>query len=230
MTKRSIHFHHWGDDIVEISFEENEVMDKVSAARALANTLRATGEWQEVIAGMSVVTIKYDNLTRSCDEAEKLLIEQSGGSHLSQALSASEIVIPICYDAEFAYDLEDLARRLKMESGEILKRHLTQTYTIDMIGFLPGFAYCGTLDPALVLPRKAQPRARVAAGSIGIAGHQTGIYSLDCPGGWSIIGRTPLKLFKPESEFPFLLEAGARLKFQQITRDQFDTILKEQGA
>jgi KipI family sensor histidine kinase inhibitor len=123
------------------------------------------------------------------------------------------VEVPVRYGGEYGTDLESVAARLQLRVEEVIGRHSERIYTIYMMGFTPGFPYMGKLDDALVLPRLETPRTRVPAGTVAIAGSQTGIYSIDSPGGWHLIGWTPLKLFDPESSAPFLFVPGDEVKF-----------------
>lgn len=130
------------------------------------------------------------------------------------------IKIPVCYDEEFATDIKYLADTKNLSINEVVRIHAAKTYRVYMLGFLPGFAYMGELDERIAMPRKPQP-VKIVAGSVGIAGKQTGIYPLASPGGWQIIGRTPLKLFDGNSVDPTLLKAGDFIQFYSITRNDF---------
>jgi len=135
------------------------------------------------------------------------------------------ITIPVCYDAEFAPDMDIVAKHCNLSKAEIIKIHSATSCTVYMIGFVPGFAYMGGMDQQLSTPRKEQPRSMVPAGSVGIAGGQTGIYSIDIPGGWQIIGRTPLQLFDAERSTPSLLKAGDEVSFSPISVQEFHDLL-----
>ena len=130
------------------------------------------------------------------------------------------IRIPVCYDEEYGVDMENIAEVKKLSREEIIKLHCSQLYRIYMLGFLPGFSYMGILDERISMPRKHQPKI-VAAGSVAIVGKQTGIYPLISPGGWNIIGRTPLKLFDLDRESPILLNAGDTVEFYPIEKNEF---------
>ena len=140
-------------------------------------------------------------------------------------LETAQIDIPVCYDAEFAPDLAALAAHSGLSPDEVIARHQARTYQVAMIGFAPGFPYLLGLDPALAMPRLATPRMQVTAGSVGIGGAQAGIYPAESPGGWRIIGRTPLRLFDPAREEPALLAPGQSLRFVAINRSRFDALL-----
>lgn len=131
------------------------------------------------------------------------------------------INIPVCYDKEFGTDLDFIATQNDISVEEIIHLHSSAVYRVYMLGFLPGFAYMGLVNEKISSPRKQQPTP-VEAGSIGIAGRQTGIYPLKSPGGWQIIGRTPLKLFNNEKVNPVLFKSGDHVKFQSITIDEFN--------
>jgi KipI family sensor histidine kinase inhibitor len=129
--------------------------------------------------------------------------------------------IPVCYGGVFGPDLEDVAAHCGLSRGTVIDRHTAVEYRVFMLGFTPGFPYLGELDPILATPRRATPRPKVAAGSVGIAGKQTGIYSLDTPGGWQIIGRTPRRLFDATIPEPCLLRPGDRITFRAIDEAEY---------
>ncbi|MBN1261966.1 MAG: 5-oxoprolinase subunit PxpB [Anaerolineae bacterium] len=139
--------------------------------------------------------------------------------HLVRSLGARPLPegrlheIPVCYGDACGPDLESVARVHSLTVGELIQLHTAPTYRVAMLGFAPGFAYLLGLDERLATPRLATPRTRVPAGSVGIAGVQTGLYALNTPGGWQIIGQTTLTLFDPEREPPFTLQAGDRVRF-----------------
>ncbi len=134
------------------------------------------------------------------------------------------IRIPVCYDFSLAPDLVSLAADHKINVDDVIKLHTGKTYRVFMIGFMPGFAYMGSVDEKIITPRKANPRTSVPAGSVGIAGEQTGIYPFDSPGGWQLIGQTPVKMFDAEKEMPCFLQPGDEVQFYPITKDDFQNI------
>lgn len=134
------------------------------------------------------------------------------------------IVVPVCYDEAFGYDLASLAEEKNISIQSLIQLHSEQEYKVYMMGFLPGFPYMGEVHPKLVAPRKASPRSWVAAGSVGIAGNQTGIYPLDSPGGWQIVGRTPLNLFDLDNDPIFYFTTGNRIRFKPISKEQFNAL------
>jgi len=132
------------------------------------------------------------------------------------------IEIPVCYDDDFAPDLAETAGNLQLSKEALIQLHSSKTYYVYMLGFTPGFPYMGKTDERIVTKRKQQPRLAVVPGSVAIAGEQTGIYPFATPGGWNIIGRTPLQLFDRHKTNPFLLKAGDEVQFKPITQDEFE--------
>lgn len=137
------------------------------------------------------------------------------------------IEIPVVYGGEYGPDIDFVAQHNHLTSEEVINIHTSGTYLIYMLGFTPGFPFLGGLSERLFTPRLKTPRAVVPAGSVGIANNQTGIYPIDSPGGWQIIGRTPIKLYNPDHENPILLKAGNYLKFKRITEAEYREILHQ---
>jgi inhibitor of KinA len=185
----------------------------------------------EAVPAYSSLTIYYDvfQLSKSIP-SDKTVFEWISGELEERLLQPIEpgdkapafIEIPVCYDNEFAPDIEELAKKRGLSVEEVIHIHCSKPYRVYMLGFLPGFSYMGEVDERISIPRKAQPKP-VAAGSIGIAGRQTGIYPLASPGGWQIIGRTPLKLFDAKKEEPALLKAGDTVQFISISKNEFES-------
>jgi len=137
------------------------------------------------------------------------------------------IELPVLYGGEYGSDLEFVAQHNKLSTKEVIKIHSQKEYFIYMLGFSPGFAYLGGMSDKIAAPRLEKPRIKILRGSVGIAGEQTGIYPIESPGGWQIIGRTPIKLFDPQKEPPFLLKSGDYIKFYPINQEQFKEIEKK---
>ena len=132
--------------------------------------------------------------------------------------------IPVCYGGDLGPDLPQVAAFARMSADEVVQRHASATYRVFMLGFVPGFAYLGMVDPDIAMPRRATPRVRVPMGSVGIAGVQTGIYPAETPGGWQLIGQTPVRPFDPRRDDPFLMKAGDAVQFYAIERAEFDRL------
>ena len=138
----------------------------------------------------------------------------------------NSIEVPVCYDQEFAFDLDEVARNAGVHLKEVVDLHCGADYRVHCVGFTPGFPFLGGLPRQLATPRRDVPRKEIPAGSVAIGGRQTGIYPIKSPGGWNVIGRTPLQLFDPQKDPPVLLRAGDRVRFRSITREEFERATK----
>lgn len=183
----------------------------------------------EAVPAYSSLTIYYDLFYLHKKIPASLTVyewmKQQLEEKMQRALPSVEttgrsIKIPVCYDASFAIDIQYMSEVKKTSIEEIVAIHTSKSYKVFMLGFLPGFAYMGEVDERIAMSRKPQPM-NVVAGSVGIAGKQTGIYPLTSPGGWQVIGRTPLKLFDAGNEEPSLLKAGDTVQFYSITRENY---------
>lgn len=145
--------------------------------------------------------------------------EQAEAAHTSSGKVKYRIVdIPVVYGGEEGPDLQEVAEACGLSQEQVIQIHTSALYPVHMIGFMPGFPYLGGMDPRIATPRRSEPRLRVPAGSVGIGGDQTGIYPLDSPGGWNLIGRTVVRLFDPEQESPVLLKPGDQVRFVEVCR------------
>jgi inhibitor of KinA len=157
--------------------------------------------------------------------AQKIHQAISRGGRRKQRDTGTRVVeIPVCYEAEFALDLEEVSRQAQIDPTKIVDLHCAAQYRVNCIGFTPGFPFLSGLDKRLATPRRSIPRKEIPAGSVALAGGQTGIYPMKSPGGWNIIGRTPLRLFDPQKSPPALLHAGDRIRFRAITRSEFEAL------
>ena len=172
------------------------------------------------IASVAVFFATPRDLALSATEIQRALTRRSrpGGKNLKPSLHQ----VPVCYDPEFALDLTEVTEHCRLAPNELVRRHAAAEYRVRCVGFTPGFPYLSGLPRELATPRRATPRTSVPAGSVAIGGAQTGIYPLPSPGGWNIIGRTPLRLFDVTRAPAALLRAGDRLRFIPIDRDQFE--------
>ncbi len=179
----------------------------------------------DIIPAYTTITIIYTKVTYRH-------IQEQVEKHLSNCtkveLLKRNIEIPVCYDSSYGLDIEQLASQKKISVQQLIQMHSQKKYLVYMIGFLPGFPYMASVDEQLQTPRLKNPRTEVLAGSVGIAGEQTGIYPFDSPGGWNIIGRTPLYLFNPANEKPALLQPGDEVSFKPIDKNEFNEISKTQ--
>ncbi|MSU23385.1 MAG: 5-oxoprolinase subunit PxpB [Opitutus sp.] len=177
----------------------------------------------DVVPAFATVTVFYDiahigTYAQLCAELETRA-QRADAALLSVATRTVEI--PVCYGGDFGPDLAEVAARTALTVAEVVALHYGADYLVHAIGFAPGFAYLGGLPEKIHTPRRSTPRTSVPAGSVGIGGAQTGVYPRVTPGGWNLIGRTPLKLFDPANTPPALLGAADRVKFRAITAEEF---------
>jgi inhibitor of KinA len=183
----------------------------------------------DIAVAYNSITVVYDlYLLHTNRETESgfgyvrdLLMEAYRQSGLRSDAAPGLKRIPVCYESPYSPDMEYIMAEKDLSRDRVIALHTGRNYQVYMIGFLPGFPYMAEVDPMLMLLRKATPRGRVEAGSVGIAGVQTGIYPVVSPGGWQIIGRTPLRLFNRESNPPVFLEPGDQVQFYEITSPEF---------
>ena len=194
-----------GDSAINLEFASSISAETSTKIRLAAEGLRAD-PIKGVIELAAKVRGKLRNLTAE-STAVKRIVE-----------------IPVCYGGEFGPDIATVAEHANMSEDEVVRVHSGHDYLIDMLGFLPGFAYLGGLDERLHTPRLATPRTRLEAGSVGIGGAQTGVYPLPSPGGWQIIGRTPVRPYDPDRTPPILYLAGDYLRFVPITPSEYQSI------
>lgn len=215
---------------IELGIGMSEALNKkVLAINKWFNQNNFTG-LKDTIVAYSSLSIMYDpyiiaknySLTGSVFGWIQKKMEQA---YLESSIDHTPAIdmtrIPVCYDEEFGIDLPAVIKSTNLCLEEIVELHVSKIYRVYMLGFLPGFAYLGQIEPRLIMPRKETPVV-VKAGSVGIVSSQTGIYPLNSPGGWQIIGRTPIQLFDAKDHIPVKLKAGDEVQFYQITREEFD--------
>lgn len=167
----------------------------------------------ETVPAYATLLVHYDPLALSFTQIKNSLHEKLAQIQENASRKLRLIEVPVQYGGEYGPDLEAVASHLGLCVEDVIRIHTEKIYTIYMMGFTPGYPYMGKLDDALILPRLETPRTRVPAGTVAIAGSQTGIYSIESPGGWNLIGWTSLKLFDPQSDPPFLFAPGDEVKF-----------------
>ncbi len=184
----------------------------------------AVSNLTDLVPAYATLTVHYDPLRWRFDALARTLAALIDTEDRLETDCGSEVVLPVCYGGRFGPDLEVVATHAGLSPEAVIQRHSAAVYRVYFLGFTPGFAYLGGLDPALATARRSTPRPAVAAGSVGIAGAQTGIYPHATPGGWQIIGRMPLKLFDPDRTPPCLLAPGDVLRFSAIDVSTFDAL------
>ncbi|NQX71844.1 5-oxoprolinase subunit PxpB [Paenibacillus alba] len=172
--------------------------------------------------GITNALLPYDIVLQHIETIMAQYVRQENESQMSELGNIVEI--PVCYGGSYGPDLPDVAAYHQVSPEEIVRLHTACVYPVYMIGFAPGFPYLGGLSERLATPRKSEPRTKIPAGSVGIGGAQTGIYPFETPGGWNLIGCTPLALFRPDAHPPSLLEAGDRVRFVAISSEQFEQL------
>ncbi|MDI6881031.1 MAG: 5-oxoprolinase subunit PxpB [Desulfitobacteriaceae bacterium] len=216
-----------GDGTIHIRFGE-EIADGVfqEVQAFAAKVFRAKEEWMlELVPTYTSVTIFYKpelDYRQITEWVYRIYKEET--ARTSERAEAKLVKIPVCYGGEFGPDLDYVAGYHGLSVDEVIRKHTAPEYRVYMIGFMPGFPYLGGLDPELATPRLSRPRARVPKGSVGIAGGQTGLYPLESPGGWQLIGRTPLRMFNPWADPPTLLRSGDRVRFVAINEETYAEI------
>jgi inhibitor of KinA len=221
-----------GDSAVTIELENRMGEDLNRQVLAMAAWLEShpIAGVMDLIVGYCSLSVYFDPVAVRLQQAFSCSIFDFFQARLEEAWRCSAnqspelerdiLEVPVCYEAPCAPDLETVCRRLGLSAEEIISRHVSRIYRVYMIGFLPGFSYMGRIDDELVMPRKQNP-VSVAAGCVGIAGLQTGIYSLACPGGWHIIGKTPWKIFSPLKPIPVRFVAGDRVRFFSVSGEVY---------
>jgi KipI family sensor histidine kinase inhibitor len=205
-----------GDSMLLVELEP--VIDPVINERAilLASRIRerkARGV-RDIAPGYSTLGIHYDPLQTDLAALEQAIEQEFAGlASLDTIADRAVIEIPVNYGGEYGPDLDAVATFAGCSVDEVIKRHSSRTYRVYMLGFVPGFAYMGRVDPSLAAPRHRVPRERVPAGSVGIAGLQTGVYPVESPGGWQLIGHTTTMMFDANRDQPSLLSAGDLVRF-----------------
>ena len=173
--------------------------------------------------------VVFDPRATTHEEIERLVTPLLPSAGLALAAAARTVEVPVCYEGENGPDLADVARGAGLSPGEVVAMHAGAAYRVAFVGFSPGFAYLLGLPSRLATPRLPAPRLRVPAGSVGIAGGQTGLYPRATPGGWRLVGRTPLRLFAPNRESPALLLPGDAVRFVSVSPRDFDLLARGPG-
>ena len=203
-----------------------EINKQVRSFTVAAETAQIKGV-TELVPTYRSVTVHYRPEVIGYARLYEQLSRIVNGLKEAEIPPAGEIRVPVCYGGEHGPDLINVAKLHDMTPEEVIRLHTTPVYLNYMLGFLPGFCYLGGLDKRIHTPRLTTPRVKIPAGSVGIAGAQTGVYPLESPGGWQLIGRTPLRLYDPRRAQPILLEAGMQLRFCPIDRETFERLHRE---
>lgn len=220
-----------GDSAVVLQFGEAIKQPTHRRITALSTylTQHAFPGFVELVPAYTTITVYYDpwivsekGMINPYQKVVETLQQQLTNAPNGTIKYTSRVVeIPVCYGGIFGPDLEYVAEQNKLSIEEVVELHASGKYTVYMIGFAPGFPYLGGLSKKIATPRRQTPRTTIPAGSVGIAGTQTGVYPMQTPGGWQLIGRTPISLFNPERGSPSLLQAGDTVKFIPVTAEEY---------
>lgn len=214
-----------GDSAIQVRFEEPPTPYLNNRIRAFAHyleqhSLEGIIEW---VPAYQTITIHYNPLILDYSKLHHYLVSIKVNEQTADQKS-EVIYIPTCYDGE---DLDVIAEHNGLSIRKVIQLHSEKPYLVYMLGFLPGFPYLGGLNSKIRTPRRNTPRPSVPKGAVGIGGEQTGIYPITSPGGWNIIGRTPIPFFNPNNENPFLIKAGDYIQFVPISNEEYSQITKE---
>ena len=217
-----------GDASVALEFEQAITPAVNARAIAVAERVRRTARAgvQDVVESYCAVTVHFDPL-RTEVEAVIRDLENAAEREEPREEGGRELEVPVCYGGAHGPDLEAVARFARCPAADVIATHAARIYRVYMLGFLPGFAYMGSVDKRIAVPRRETPRLRVPMGSVGIAGRQTGIYPLEAPGGWQLIGRTPLRSFAVDRAEPFLFRPGDQVRFEPVDEAAFARLAAE---
>jgi inhibitor of KinA len=190
----------------------------IQIARAVEQAALPVGD---VVVGYRSVMVYVDPLAEQASGIHRRLEEIAASPGEPAAATFALVDVPVCYDAPYGPDLAHVAAFGECSIDDVIERHLAVEYRVFVVGFVPGFAYMASVDPRIAAPRRATPRLKVPAGSVAVAAGQTGIYPAETPGGWSLIGRCPVKPYDPDRAQPFLFHPGDRVRFHRITADAY---------
>lgn len=220
-------FYPLGDTGVQILFgseisEETNHQIRIFADYLKRNPVEGVIEWVPAYTTLTIFyrpdKLAYKDMCQKLEEIQEQLQKEEVKSN------STVYEIPVLYGGEVGPDLSEVASYNGLTKDEVVSIHSAKPYLIYMMGFVPGFPYLGGMPGQIATPRRENPRAKIEAGSVGIAGEQTGVYPLETPGGWQIIGRTPVKLYDPDREEPILLAAGTYIRFVPLNKKEYEEI------
>jgi len=213
-----------GDSAVIVEFDARIDVAINARAIAVAESVQSAAipGVRDVVPTYCSVAIYFDPLRTNYDALLARVEQDAAQMPRMDRIAREAVRVPVSYGDDLGPDLDAVATFARITADEVVQIHTRATYRVFMLGFVAGFAYMGTVDERIAMPRHATPRVRVPLGSVGIAGVQTGVYPAETPGGWRLIGRTPLKPFDPGRAEPFLMRAGDAVQFYSISRSEFD--------
>ena len=224
-----------GDCAVLVEFADHLDLATNTRIQLLAQAIRSRHiPWvRDVVPALASLAVHVDPVVLGfADPIEpvRLLLAQCLDEALTPARSSKQVHIPICYEAEFGLDLDDISQRTGLSVAQVIQRHLQSEFMVLMVGFAPGHPYLGGLAPSLSVPRRSAPRVKMPSGAVAIANAQCVVYPFEIPGGWSVVGRTPLRVFDAHRQRPSLFEPGDQVRFERIDRGGFDALARKEGT
>ncbi|MDR1378271.1 MAG: 5-oxoprolinase subunit PxpB [Synergistaceae bacterium] len=233
MSTRAPRFFYAGESAVVVEFGDSIDMETNKRVQVLRKKIESCSfpGFIETVPTYRSLAVYFNPLQAGPPEKlEALLLELSQNLEMSGAEEKELLIIPTCYGGEFGPDLDKVASRTGLSADEVIRRHSAQDCYCYMLGFVPGYPYLGGMDPSLETPRLKEPREKIPVGSVGIGGKQTGIYTVESPGGWNLIGRTPLRMFDPDRPLrpggtpAIFLNAGMWVRFSPIDAADFELL------
>lgn len=225
-----------GDSAVLVEFADHLDLATNEYIQGLAHAIRSRAlPWvRDVVPALASLAVHVDPVPLGFGDAiqpvRKLVASCMDDAAAAEARPRRLVRIPICYDAEFGLDLEDISQRAGLGLAEVIQRHAHSDFRVLMVGFAPGHPYLGGLDPGLAVPRRSAPRVRMPAGSVAIANAQCVVYPFEIPGGWSVVGKTPLRVFDAKRSRPSLFEPSDQVRFERIVRSEFNAMARTEGT
>lgn len=221
-----------GDRAIMIEAATKISLEAQRQIRMISSLLDAESpSWMiEFIPAFTTVAVFYDPSLLLYNEAEQQLRELLKRVAEDRLPNSRTVEIPVCYGGRFGPDLQFVAQHNGLSEQEVIELHTGGNYSVYMIGFAPGFPFLGGMPDKIAAPRRDSPRLRIPERTVGIAGSQTGVYPIETPGGWQLIGRTPLRLFRPEQEVPSLLRAGDNVTFRAVSQEEYDTYEEQEDV
>lgn len=225
-----------GDAAVLVEFADHLDLATNTRIQVLAHAIRSRAvPWvRDVVPALASLAVHVDPVLLGFGDAtepvRQLVASCMDDAPATQLRPHHVVRVPICYDAEFGLDLNDISERTGLGVAEVIQRHLQSDFRVLMVGFAPGHPYLGGLDPGLSVPRRSAPRVRMPCGAVAIANTQCVVYPFEIPGGWSVVGQTPLRVFDAKRSRPSLFEPGDQVHFERIDRREFDAVACTEGT
>lgn len=224
-------FHYSSDQSILLSLGDEISIDTHRRIVKLLRLLEADPipEVRNLHPAYTSLLVKFDPCRMAHDEMERALLARMERLESIELPPPATVEVPVCYGGAFGPDLQDVAALHSLDASEVVRLHWEALYTVYFLGFCPGFSYLGGLPAAIATPRLDKPRKRVEAGSVGIAGQQTGVYPFATPGGWRLIGRTPLRIFRPDRPHMSLLSIGDQVRFRPISLEEYRSLRESEA-